>query len=98
MGELRNGSRISYQGRVAITWTDGSGNPCSALGDCLDISEKGMKVSLNTPLEVRAYVSIRFAGANLHGSASVRSSVHRKVDYIACLEFTGGMKWPNPLI
>lgn len=95
MGDLRKSDRQSFEGKVLLTWTDANGTPCSGKGECLDISEGGLKLKMTSPLAVRGYVSIRFKDANLHGAASVRSCIRKNLTYIVGLEFTGGMRLPS---
>lgn len=92
MGDLRTGQRIAFKTKAVVTWMDRTGNACSAIGECLDLSEAGMKVAMPMPLEVRTYVSVRCDAAKFHGSASVRSCAHGNMNYELGLEFTGGSK------
>jgi hypothetical protein len=96
MGELRKSGRIPYKGKVSISFLNATGTACNVLGECVDISEGGMKIRLREPLSVRAFVGIRCREANLHGSASVRSCNHVKMGYMAGLEFAGGLKFTAP--
>ncbi|MBS1832604.1 MAG: PilZ domain-containing protein [Acidobacteria bacterium] len=75
-----------------MTWTDAQGTSCSGKGECVDISEGGIKLRMQSPLDVRGYVSIKFRDANLHGAASVRSCVRNNLTYLVGLEFTRGLK------
>lgn len=93
MGDLRQTGRFQYTGRVMLSWVNREGIPQSLTGECVDISEGGMRIRLKNPLDVRTYVSIKFPTANLHGSASVRSCVRERMSFIAGLQFTGGMKF-----
>jgi hypothetical protein len=92
MGDLRQTGRFQYTGKVLLSWMDRDGTSRSLSGECIDISEGGIRVRLRNPLDVRTYVSIKCPAANLHGSASVRSCVRERMAYIAGLQFTGGMK------
>jgi hypothetical protein len=95
MGDLRKSDRTPYKGKVSISFVNTAGSPCSVVGECVDISEDGMKVRLREPLSIRGFVSVRCREAGLHGSASVRSCTHIKMGYMAGLEFAGGMKWTS---
>jgi len=75
-----------------LSWIDREGIQRTLNGECIDISEGGMRIRLKNVLDVRTYVSIKFPLANLHGSASVRSCVRERMTFIAGLQFTGGMK------
>jgi hypothetical protein len=98
MGDLRKSSRMLYKGKVSISFVNTAGAPCSVLGECIDISEGGMRVRLKEPLSIRGFVSIRCREANLHGTASVRSCNHIRMGYMAGLEFAGGMKFETPKV
>jgi len=95
MGDLRKSDRKAYEGNVVVTWTDAQGTPCSGKGECVDISEGGMKVRMKSPLDVRGYVSVKFRDVNMHGAASVRSCVRKNLVYLVGLEFTRGLKLPS---
>ena len=94
MGDLRKSDRKAMEGKVHITWTDSRGQSCSGKGECMDISEGGMRLRMSSPLDVRGYVSIRFGAVNLHGAASVRSCTRSNLSYVVGLEFTRGLKIP----
>jgi hypothetical protein len=95
MGDLRQSGRFQYGGKIMLSWIDQDNTPRSLSGECLDISEGGIRIRINSPLELRTYVSIKFPSANLHGSASVRSCMRERMGFIAGLQFTGGMKLPS---
>ena len=92
MGDLRQTGRFQSSGKVMLNWIDHDGNSRTSRGECLDISESGIRVRVKLALAVRTYVTVKFENANLHGAASVRSCVREHIDFIAGLEFTGGMK------
>jgi hypothetical protein len=92
MGDLRQTGRYQFTGKLMLSWLDREGNACSGPAECVDISEGGMRVRTKIPLDVRAYVTVKFPNANLHGAASVRSCVRERMNFVAGLQFTGGMK------
>ena len=92
MGDLRQTERVEYAGKVMLSWLDPEGNSCTLQGECLNLSEGGIRIRLKNPLDIRAYVNLKFPSANLHGSASVRSCVRERMSFIAGLQFTGGIK------
>ena len=49
-------------------------------------------------LDVRTYVTVKFTQANVHGSASVRSCIRERWNYVAGLQFTGGMKITREMV
>lgn len=96
MGDLRKSARLSYNGKISMTWSDDRGNSCSRNGDCMDISSSGLKIKVDTQIPTRTVVTVRSKELALHGSASVRSCTRTGVKYVLGLEFVGGMKWQAP--
>lgn len=92
MGDLRQTGRFQYAGKVLVSWIDRDGTSRSLHGECIDLSEGGIRVRLKNALDVRSYVSIKCVGVDLYGSASVRSCVRERMNFIAGLQFTGGLK------
>ena len=92
MGDLRQTGRFQYTGKVMLSWIDPNGIPRTLHGQCVDLSEGGIRIRLPNPLDIHTYVSIKFPLADLYGSASVRSCVSDRMSFIAGLQFTGGMK------
>lgn len=98
MGDLRQTGRFQSAGKVTLSWIDRQGHPCTVNGECLDISQGGIRVRMKLALDVRTYVTVKFAHANVHGSASVRSCIRERMDYVAGLQFTGGMKITREMV
>ena len=96
MGDLRHADRTEYRGKINLSWSDDTGNPCARNAECLNISCNGLKVKTEFQLPLRSVVSVRASELALHGSASVRSCVRQGVKYIVGLEFLGGLKWKHP--
>jgi hypothetical protein len=93
MGELRKHERISWTGKVAISWIDGLGTSRTGVGECVNLSSRGMQLRLRNPIDVRGYVYLQCKQAGLHGSASVRSCNRHNQTYVIGVEFEGGMKF-----
>ena len=96
MGDLRKNSRLSYSGKISLTWAAENGDGCARNGECLDVSSSGIKVRLDSQIPARTVVTVRASELALHGSASVRSCNRVGARYIIGLEFVGGMKWQLP--
>lgn len=92
MGDLRKQSRLSLHVKATIVWQDDSGNSMIRRGTCIDVSQKGVRVELDAPVPVRAFVTIQAPEIGLHGSASVRSCTRMATKYHVGLEFAGGMR------
>ena len=96
MGDLRRDNRLSYAGKINLTWASPNGDPCACNGQCIDISASGLKVKVESQIPTRTVVTVQSRELALHGSASVRSCTRSGVRYIIGLEFVGGMKWQTP--
>src|SRR5450631_136524 len=58
MGDLRQHDRTTYRGKINLMWADESGNPYSSNGVCMDISESGLKIKVDSQLPVRSVVTV----------------------------------------
>jgi PilZ domain len=96
MGDLRRDARLTFTGKINLTWADESGNPFACNGECIDVSATGLKIKLDFQIPLRTVVTVRARELSLHGSASVRSCVRGGTKYTLGLEFVGGMKWKLP--
>lgn len=96
MGDLRRSTRLTYNGKINMTWSDEKGNSCSRHGDCMNLSSSGLKVKLDTQIPTRTVVTVKAKELALHGSASVRSCTRVGVKFEIGLEFVGGMRWQVP--
>jgi len=96
MGDLRRDARMTYNGKISLTWSDAAGHALGRDGQCLNISATGLKVKLDFEIPLRTVVTVKAKALELHGSASVRSCVRIGIKYTIGLEFVGGMKWQAP--
>jgi hypothetical protein len=90
---LRRMERIESPQRVSISWDDKHGQAKFASARALNISENGISLRLNEPLEVRSLVTLRSEGLKLAGSATVRYCIRRNGWHYVGLEFSGGMTY-----
>jgi hypothetical protein len=96
MGDLRRDARVTYDGKINLTWADEGGNPYARNGECVDVSATGLKIKVDSQIPLRTVVTVRARELALHGSASVRSCVRGGSKYTIGLEFVGGMRWKLP--
>ena len=96
MGDLRRTRRLTYSGKINLTWADEAGNPFARNGQCIDVSAAGLKIKVDSQIPLRTVVTVRARELALHGSASVRSCIRGRSSFTIGLEFVGGMKWKIP--
>jgi hypothetical protein len=92
-GELRRHARSAKSAPVQLIWKDRQGIDRFINGRIVDVSESGIRVELNDPMEKQTYVTLQAAGLGLHGSASVRTCARKGMKYLVGLEFSAGLKW-----
>lgn len=92
-GDLRRHDRVPQGTPVHVVWKNAEGNEEFTTGKTVDVSEAGMRIELLVPVKVGAFVNFRAEKLRLHGSASVRSCVHKGARYLVGLQFSGGLKW-----
>jgi hypothetical protein len=93
---LRRHDREQITGRVRISWTPPGGLTQYLIGNALDISESGIRVSVTESLPIGQYVYIELERHGLRGNASVRSCIRRSVKTEMGLEFSNGLRWKRP--
>ena len=92
-GELRRHSRTADSTPLQIVWKDRAGVDKFIHARTLDISETGMRIEVREPLDTQTYVTLQCPALRLHGTASVRTCVRKRNNYIVGLEFSGGLRW-----
>jgi hypothetical protein len=90
--------RIESPQRVSISWDDKHGQAKFASARALNVSENGISLRLNEPLDVRSLLTLRSEGLKLAGSATVRYCIRRNGWHYVGLEFSGGMKYKNTAV
>src|SRR5579871_322541 len=70
--DIRNGERHPFQGVVQISWLTRTGETKTIRAKCVDISEQGVRVECQEPLEFRSNVYIQAPAHGLMGNATVR--------------------------
>ena len=63
-------------------------------GRCIDISERGLGVTLADAIPLRSYVQFRIDEINFEGSGSVRYVGRKGLKQYVGLEFSGSLRWP----
>ena len=70
--DRRRSARRKLNNVVHLTWCDPEGQQHAVLGQCVNLSERGLKVELPCSLEPRTRVGFRIHGLNVAGAALVR--------------------------
>jgi hypothetical protein len=88
MAEFRRDQRIPYASLVFISWKTFDGQRNHVLGRSLDVSARGIAVTLAIRIPVSSFVKIRAYGLNLDGSATVRHVTRWPAGYVLGLELS----------
>jgi len=88
MAEFRRDARVRYTGVVFISWKTFDGQRNYVLGRSLDVSVRGIAVSVAIRIPVGSFVKIQADGLNLNGSATVRHVTRRPAGYVLGLELS----------
>ena len=88
--DLRRHRRIPLLGPLRISWEDERGVPKYAQGRCLKVPENGFRIEVEVLelIPLRARVTLRADGINLHASGTVKYVVRRGPGYIQGLELS----------
>jgi hypothetical protein len=85
-GDIRRHRRIPYTGPVRISWQTVDGLARYIQGNCLDVSQGGLRVQTPQPIPARTLVQINADRLKLSGSATVKHVERRDSQYILGLE------------
>jgi len=88
MAEFRRDPRIPYAGVVFISWKTFDGQRNHVLGRSLDVSARGIAVTLAIRIPVGSFVKVRAYGLSLDGSATVRHVTRWPGGYVLGLELS----------
>jgi hypothetical protein len=91
--ERRREPRQVRTDKVRIEWTDASSNAHWALGQCLDISPKGMRVEVKELVPENQYLRFELVKENFRGTATVRNRAVRGRRSQIGLEFAWSASW-----
>lgn len=90
--ERRKDPRLPGSDKVRIEW-DASSHSKWVLGNCVDISERGMCVEINDLVPENQYVRFELVKKNFRGSATVRNSRTKGRRSLIGLEFAWSARW-----
>ncbi len=90
--EIRRHGRIPFIGIVRLSWEDAQGQPKYAQGQCMDVSESGLRVEVNTAIAPRTRISLNADRIKLSGSATVKHVVRYGSKYILGLELSEALR------
>jgi len=85
--DLRRHSRVPLRCQLTISWKDTSGHAKSLRADGVDVSESGVRIETNEPVEPGSRVYLRAESYGVSGSASIRHCSRRGDRYVLGLEF-----------
>ena len=94
--ERRTKKRYPLNCLVVVSCESEDGTPRTINARTLDWSDNGLRIQCSQRLEVRSFVRVQIRQYGLLGMACVRYCDRKVMDYVAGLEFTGGLSWRNP--
>ncbi len=94
--ERRRRTRHSMPGRVKLHWRTPDGNSIHTSGECLDISSSGMLVKIDRRVEAGTLIRVESGQFRLAGVAHVRHCRAQGLQFIAGIEYAGGLTWNGP--
>ncbi len=90
--DVRRHRRVPYVGVVRLTWEDAQGQAKFAQGQCIDVSETGMRVEVHAPITARSRVMLNAERIHLSGAASVKHVVRYGSKYLVGLELSEALR------
>ena len=79
---IRRHHRIPYTGPVRISWQTSDGLARYIRGNCLDVSEGGLRVEAPESIPARTLILLNAERLKLSGSATVKHAERRGSKYI----------------
>ncbi|MGA2133959.1 MAG: PilZ domain-containing protein [Bryobacteraceae bacterium] len=70
--DIRQGARHPFQGAVQISWQDQAGEKRMIRAKCLDLSDTGICILCEQPMNTRTSVYVQAPAYGLMGNATVR--------------------------
>lgn len=92
MSTQRDHERVLISGVVRLYWEDERGMQHHVRAEAKDVSVSGLSVILREKLPLRALVQWECEANKSKGSATVRRSEQRGMNYVVGLEFMGGSR------
>jgi hypothetical protein len=90
--DVRRHRRIPYVGVVRLTWEDAQGQPRYAQGQCIDVSEGGLRIEVRTPVVAHTHLMLNAEKIKLSGSAKVKHVERYGSSYILGLELSESLR------
>lgn len=94
--EERRHTRHPLPGKVKVHWRTPDGHSFHEPAKCLDISRGGIRLALNRAVAVGTLVHLESPDFRIAGVAYVRNCVMKGTQYLAGIEFAGGLQWTEP--
>jgi hypothetical protein len=69
---IRRSERHPFQGAIQVSWQNRSGETRMARAKCLDLSDQGVRIVCEQPIELRTNVYVQAPAYGLMGNATVR--------------------------
>ena len=91
--ERRKDTRAPGTAKVRMEWSDASANTKWVLGNCVDISARGMRVEINDLVPENQYVRFELVKQNFRGNATVRNAKAKGRRVLVGLEFAWSARW-----
>jgi hypothetical protein len=85
---IRGSERRPFQGAVQVTWQVRTGEVKMVRAKCVDLSDLGVRIECDQPIEVRTNVYVQAPAFGLMGNASVRYCRRSGIKHIVGLMFS----------
>ncbi len=71
-GDIRSGQRRAFEGAVQVSWHARTGEARVVRARCVDLSEQGIRIVSEHPIDLRTSVYLQAPAFGLMGNATVR--------------------------
>jgi hypothetical protein len=90
--DVRRHRRIPFIGMVRLAWEDAQGQTRHAQGQCIDVSEGGIRVEVHTAVPSHTHVMLNAERIQLSGGASVKHVARYGSKYLLGLELSQALR------
>jgi hypothetical protein len=89
----RRHDRHELPGKVRLYWRTAEGQSFHLPAKCLDISQSGIRLELERPIEAGTLVQLESPVFRVAGVAMVKRCERVRLRHVVAIEFAGGLTW-----